>query len=505
MHNDNLDRSLRAAMGDVRATPAAEAAFDAAFAAIAEENAQTSPALGAAPAPRRRPATPSFAPRWARAAAVACAVCLGVGGTAYAADALGLIDLRPSGAYQTMMAVETGDAASSGPVEDYRLEFSGLPTNARASDADDHMAKYQWGEGADEKGFSALVFYLDSNEALPVSFTTGSTPVAIGSAEGVIFEKSSAYYNETTRDMYLVFPDQQRVLWLWSDSLGAEELTAVAEGASLAPTGTKVVPGAESGLATWSDEIAQGRAATEEGEGEPLELHLTASAEEMDGLHAAGEAFAVPCYAEQTWDDVEGHAGALTATVASVAVRDDLSTLSAADVPEEWKALVGADSALGNAEVRHIAFGDGRESIDEVVATESLPMKLVEINVEYRNTGETALDDTLVYGSLLRATESEGTWAISDRASAQEGSDVAVCDVPGVTDGEMRYYAIDEAHRGEKNHLSHLEPGETATVQLAWIVPADELDKLLLSLSGGGSDYEFAAEDLAVGYVDIRQ
>ena len=61
------------------------------------------------------------------------------------------------------------------------------------------------------------------------------------------------------------------------------------------------------------------------------------------------------------------------------------------------------------------------------------------------------------------------------------------------------------AHAGEKNHLSHLAPGEAATVQLAWIVPADELDKLLLNLSGAGTYASFDESDLALGYVDIRQ
>ena len=39
MTNDNLDRSIRAIVGDARPTPEAEAAMDDAFAAIAQEAA----------------------------------------------------------------------------------------------------------------------------------------------------------------------------------------------------------------------------------------------------------------------------------------------------------------------------------------------------------------------------------------------------------------------------------------------------------------------------------
>ena len=212
MTNGNLDRSIRAIVGDARPTPEAEAAMDDAFAAIAQEAAARSPAPSTS---RRRPA-PVLVPRWARAAAVACAVCLGVGGTAYAADALGLINLQQSGDYQTLMAVDAGEVAApaTGPVADYRLEFANLPEGAAAFDRDNHLAKYDWADH--EKGFSAFLFYLDSSEPLPVSFTTGATPVSVNGAEGVVFEKPGIAQGDHSLDMYLVFPDEQRVLWLWT-------------------------------------------------------------------------------------------------------------------------------------------------------------------------------------------------------------------------------------------------------------------------------------------------
>lgn len=267
---------------------------------------------------------------------MACAVCLGVGGTAYAADALGLINLQQSGDYQTLMAVDAGEVAApaTGPVADYRLEFANLPEGAAAFDRDNHLAKYDWADH--EKGFSAFLFYLDSSEPLPVSFTTGATPVSVNGAEGVVFEKPGIAQGDHSLDMYLVFPDEQRVLWLWTDSLTSDELTRIAEAACLIPTGTKVIPGSDGTLRAWSEEIAQARGAGEETE--TAEFKLDASAEEMSALHAVG------------------------------------------------------------------------------------------------------------------AT-----------------------------------------------------PGEAATVQLAWIVPADELDKLLLNLSGDGTYASFDESDLALGYVDMRQ
>ena len=45
MTNDNLDRSIRAIVGDARPTPEAEAAMDDAFATIANEAAARSAAV----------------------------------------------------------------------------------------------------------------------------------------------------------------------------------------------------------------------------------------------------------------------------------------------------------------------------------------------------------------------------------------------------------------------------------------------------------------------------
>ncbi|MFR1166401.1 MAG: hypothetical protein ACLSDQ_01545 [Adlercreutzia equolifaciens] len=101
MTNDNLDRSIRAIVGDARSTPEAEAAMDDAFAAICPEAAARSPAPLRAAVARRRCLCAG------RAAAVACAVCLGVRHR-LRRHALGLINLQQSGDYQTLMAVDAG-------------------------------------------------------------------------------------------------------------------------------------------------------------------------------------------------------------------------------------------------------------------------------------------------------------------------------------------------------------------------------------------------------------
>ncbi|WP_304425831.1 hypothetical protein [uncultured Adlercreutzia sp.] len=504
MNNDNLDRTLRLALGDAAATPAAGAAMDAALGAIRREAAVR-------PAARRteRPASAfSRAPRWAQVAAVGAAVCLCCGGTAYAADKLGLINLQPSGTYQTLMAVDAESAAAAAePVADYRLELTYLPAGAVETDRDDHLADYRWGDY--EKSLSSALFYLDSSDPLAVSDTTGSRAIEVNGREAIVFERQSATWEQgSSYDLYLVFPDERRVLWLWSDSLTESELISIAEGASLVANGKTVIPGTFQGegregdyLMTWSEEVARSNAPGEEGEAEPL--MLATSTDEMAGLHAVGEAFPVACYAEQTWGDLEGAGDVLSAKVASVEVADSLDGLNPERMAADWADLEGENGLTAG--IHYVAFGDGRTTTTSLVAEETVPVKIVTATVEYTNIGSEPLDDVLVQASLLRAAEENGTWSVLNREDAVEGAEDAQCKPWNVTSGEMAYYEVDAAHAADKNYIAHLEPGETATVTLAWPVPEDELDKLLLDLTGEGSHYQFTEAALTRGYVDIRQ
>lgn len=512
MDNNPIDCRIRATLDAVLPTQTAESAMDAAFAAIGNRtNGRLAGSTAqAALACRRAKTSITPIPTWARVAAVACAVCLGIGGTAYAAEKLGLITLQQTDSYQTTMALNSAESPI-GPVEDFRLEFAGLPENASISDRDDYFTNVRWNSAQTDataesstKGFSAFLYYLDSSDSLPIVFTTGNIPLALNGREGVIFEHANILRDTTDRDLYLLFPEEHRVLWLWSDTLSVEEMTALAESAQLVATGTTVEPGVEVGLPLWSDEIAISRRNAAGESEEPAEpLRLTASAGEMTALHALGDKVTLP---DEIVQAEPGTAEAqLAATVTSVDVRDTLDGLDSALVPEEWKALCRADGTLDAATIRYASLGNGINSLDEIVSEEQVPVKLVEATVEYENCGSALLSDVLVYGSLVKADEENGTWTIYHRADGRENADLAFCAAHGVTDGEMWYLAVEGNHQGEKNHLTALNPGEKATVHFSWIVPEDELGKLLLDLSGNGSWYQFDETSLAVGYVDIRQ
>ncbi len=68
--------------------------------------------------------------------------------------------------------------------------------------------------------------------------------------------------------------------------------------------------------------------------------------------------------------------------------------------------------------------------------------------------------------------------------------------------GEMSYYDVRGGERGN-NYIPEIKAGETAEVHVGYFVNEDELPYLYLDPKGIGS--EFTEENLAAGFVDIRQ
>ena len=135
---------------------------------------------------------------------------------------------------------------------------------------------------------------------------------------------------------------------------------------------------------------------------------------------------------------------------------------------------------------------------------ESVEQKLVYVTVDYTNTGNEELTNVLFLGSLMKIQEYGDEMHLHSWKQPEDGlwDDITYAGNAGFR--EMWYYDV---HGGEggNNYISSIQPGETVTVHMAWLVPADELDLLYLNLDTISSCYEFSENALRTGYVDIRQ
>ena len=74
--------------------------------------------------------------------------------------------------------------------------------------------------------------------------------------------------------------------------------------------------------------------------------------------------------------------------VDAVQVEDNLQLLGQNNVPEEWTDAVGTDGNLVNNTLSYIKSGNGIDSVDEIVKTESVKQKLVYATVTYTNKSD---------------------------------------------------------------------------------------------------------------------
>jgi len=248
---------------------------------------------------------------------------------------------------------------------------------------------------------------------------------------------------------------------------------------------------------TWSEYAAirfESEASSE------MDESLRVMAEELN-VHAVGEAFPV-WYEDDAWNPLLDD---LMARVVSVEVADTVNSLDPEYFPVRWEESVGEDGTLKTNVLEYYASGDGVKTLTQLGLTEEVDQKCVTATVEYTNTGSVAVDMVLLNAGPIFIEKMENGYAVYDRVQSK-GYDYAEATGAYFYDGLEYYDVRSERSDSGPNYIDHLEPGESVTIQMAWIVNEDELDKMYLNLGSiNRGDKYFSDYDMQVGYVDIRQ
>lgn len=340
----------------------------------------------------------------------------------------------------------------------------------------------------------------DTGNSLLTEGVADSQQIKVGDHETVLLELippkgSNGNFN---RRIYVMYPEVWQILAMYvAEDVSLEEALKVAEGISLVPTG-ETTPIAQAW--TWSDMAAP-----------DIMVSIpkkTADRSELD-LHQTGETFTLSRPAE----NLQGEyiSAPLEVNVSSVQVADDLSlTEGWQDSPfrDRWEGAADEMGALLPGQLQYIRTGDGIESVDQVVKTEEIGQKLVYTTVEYTNPGEEPVQDVLFNGSLMRLIEEGDTFTVYDRSKQGEEQDWDRIEQNGPGGyHEMQYYDVylTDGRQNGTNFISSIQPGETVTIHMAWIVNEDELEYLFLDLSGGNG-VNFSQDQAGKQVlVDIRQ
>ncbi len=391
---------------------------------------------------------------------------------------------------------ETVPAETGTDIRPVKMEVSYLPEGLRETE---RSGKFGYEDAPYDGGVTVSLYEMDMGDDLfEMSFeeVVSREDMKINGYDGVYLQFSNLLGEENAYDqrIYVAYPDIHYVMEMFvSSNVSKEDAVKMAESIRFTPVseGDDCISGYK-----WSEYLA-----SKEEREEIMEYDFISQVEKsaLGNAHAVGESFSVE--ATISWEGYEG----LTAKVSDVQVFDNISVLDLSKDADIKKELAEETDAQGNllpGTIQYIKNGNSTDSLTEIVDTKEISQKLVYITLEYTNNGDAAMQDILYMCGLMKLVEKDGKVEIYEGETPGESDNWDIARISGAA-GFLEMYYTDVFGREGKNYIDSLRPGETAVVHLAWVVPERELEYLYLNLNG--NPYEFTEEDLAIGYVDIRQ
>ena len=391
---------------------------------------------------------------------------------------------------------QTAETENLGAKTDYvELTTSYLPDGMVQTEE----GKYSFEDNYMEGGISMVVYRLPQNEKVDDLLSTDvaeSEELEVGGRPAVYLEKVSS----AAKKLYVIYAEHGYMLEMFAfPDVTKDEMIRIAEGLTVVPT-EKTEGNCVMQLCDWNQ--------TEEAEekGEPVDSdsdrEISFDKTKMENTHAIGESINME---HAGIDNMPG----LTATVTSVELSDNSSILADGMLDDDARKAFDADGNLLPMKLEYIKSGDGINTTDEVVKTETLPQKIVYATVKYENNGTETLHD-IMYNGGIAFLEEKGSqmqfadyFLLSDEEKASIGCDYRELERVGFS---QEVY-LSDVTGGERNnnYINELKPGESVTIHFAFKIPEEKLGEMYLTLSNTGGVYSYDETSLAVGYVDIRQ
>ena len=439
------------------------------------------------------------ATEWTGTKVAAVVVCILAASTiVYAGDKLYHMFLEKQGTYSITTGIKADD--SNGKIDipekihDINITAGYIPKGMEWID-ELHLG---YPEHDRTGGFSFASVLLDENDLDKVMQDKNVIDCeerAFGNYEGVYLK-----YNDLAEDgsfnqrIYLLCSDVYRVITVYiGDDIAKEDAIKVVENLLITENDTEIET---AGMSTWSEMVSSEESSSEE--------ILISIEDDKLPVHQIGEVFDMSAFGEDNHGN-SMEADKISVCVDSVQVADDLQLLDQNNVPEEWLTTVGSDGKIVNNTLSYIKSGDGVDTVDKIVKTESVGQKLVYASVTYTNKTDKEINHMLYMGSLMLMNHEDGIYRIYD-PKERSGNDYDRIIWDGVAKtAEMTYSSVAEDYGNGRNYISSLKPGESIQVNMAWIVNENDLDNMYLNLNGDGAAIEFSDSTLEIGVVDICQ
>lgn len=391
---------------------------------------------------------------------------------------------------------QTAETENPGAKTDYvELTTSYLPDGMVQTEE----GKYSFEDNYMEGGISMVVYRLPQDEKVDDLFSTDvaeSEELEVGGRPAVYLEKVSS----AAKKLYVIYAEHGYMLEMFAfPDVTKDEMIRIAEGLTVVPT-EKTEGNCVMQLCDWNQ--------TEEAEekGDPVDSdsdrEFSFDKTKMENTHAVGESINME---HAGIDNMPG----LTATVTSVELSDNSSILADGMLDADAMKAFDADGNLLPMKLEYIKSGDGINTTDEVVKTETLPQKIVYATVKYENNGTETLHDIMYNGGIAFLEEKGSQMQFSDYFLLSDEEKASIdCDYRELERvGFSQEVYLSDVTGGERNnnYINELKPGESVTIHFAFKIPEEKLGEMYLTLSNTGGVYSYDETSLAVGYVDIRQ
>ncbi len=429
-----------------------------------------------------------------KVAAIVIVCVTAVSTAAYAGVRIYHMYIERQGKYSIATGIETdGDSQEYLPetLHDIRILTDYIPNGMEWQD-EDHLT---FAETPYQGGFSFSAVVMDENNVDELMVDTGvveSEKRKFGKYEGVYLKyQDTVNSGSFTQRIYLLCPEEFRVIMVYiGDDVSKDDAIKVAENIKITELDTTFET---QGAYTWADVISNEKNVEESAEDEPL----TEIKDDKVKIYDVGTQITFP-------ERQEGEQ--VSVCVDSIQIADDLSLLSEKDCPNEWKDAVGADGKFVENHLSYIKSGDGINTLDEVVKTESVRQKLIYATVTYTNHSDVEIKDMLYYGSIMLLHHENGSYQIymTDTGDISKGYDRITGDsIAGMQ--EMAYCSTTCDTENGNNYIASIKPGESVTVNMAWILNEPDLKNMYLNLCTDSMPYGFSQSILDMGIVDIRE
>lgn len=444
--------------------------------------------------------------RMARRTLVAALVAAMALGTTVFAGVVYQMHAKSAGKYAVEVKAEGNGGETAGTegmgqtgaeIPKVKMDLSYVPEGM----VETETGKYSYEDNLYHGGVSIAFYAMDTGDDQFEMLEKGviaSEEINVNGYSGVYLEYQNLSEDEISfnQRIYVAYTDVHYVMEMFIGSdMAKEEALKVAEGVKLTPVTDETEAQNIVCDYSWSDYLTS----LEEAEATEEFSETAVDKSELSNTHAVGESFTFNTFAS----DVDR---SLTVKVADVQICDDINLLDTSKLDQDGKKeldeATDESGKLLTTELSYVKWGDGVDSLSEIVKTREVEQKLIYATVEYTNPNDFELNDVLFNAGLVKMKEDGNVMRMYFGETGDDWDEVQYSG-PAMH-REMWYYDVHGGERGN-NYITKIGAGETVTVHMAWVVPEEELPYCYLNLDTFGGCYEFSDTSLATGYVDINQ